>query len=65
MVGFKLLLLCLLAGSSSAFAVQQPTQQAFLSKSTQTALRMSGGDATPELKVRPFCFGSLERRGLY
>jgi hypothetical protein len=50
MIALKPLLICLLAGSSSAFAVQQPTQKV-LSKSA--ALRMSGGaDGPLDLKVR-------------
>ena len=49
MLSFKNLLVCLLAGSSAAFAVQQP--QSPLMKRTP-ALRMSGGaDAVPDLKV--------------
>ncbi|KAL3945304.1 MAG: hypothetical protein SGBAC_000580 [Bacillariaceae sp.] len=43
MFALKPLLLCLLAGSSSAFAIKQPHP-------VSLALKMSGGDAPPDLK---------------
>lgn len=53
MLGKSALLLCLLAGSSSAFAVQQP--KAFAPR-TSVALKMSGGgDPVPALKVSFSC----------
>jgi hypothetical protein len=54
MFSFKTLLVCLLAGSSAAFAVQQP--QAIV-QSRSAALKMTGGAAPapagppPDLKV--------------
>jgi hypothetical protein len=55
-VAFKPLLLALLAGTGSAFAVTQPQASAVPNLSKTTALKMNGGAATsvdppPELKV--------------
>ena len=55
MISRSVILACFLAGSSAAFAVQQPPPPAFAVRSnvlqTSNVLRMSGGDA-PELSVR-------------
>ena len=47
---------CFLAGSSAAFAVQQPVAPTFAARSSlihhkSNVLNMSGGDAAPELSV--------------
>jgi hypothetical protein len=63
MVALKPLLLALLAGTSSAFAVMQPKAPLATLSSKSTVLNMSGGAAAdpppPELKVRYTNFGIL------
>ena len=58
MIALKLLfLVVLLAGTSSAFAVNQPGSYVAKAKKTSTILKLSGGaDTPPELKV---CFQSI------
>ena len=58
MVGRSVFLACFLAGSSAAFAVQQPVAPTFAARSSiihkSNVLNMAGGEA--ELSVRLFVF---------
>jgi len=55
MVGFRSVILAFfLAGSSAAFAIQQPKAMGVGSSLLDSkVLKMSGGESTPELSVSP------------